>query len=108
MFSPTVCFAVNACSLLWSAWNIAGIRYAESRSSAQERPPYFRALADGFLETRRNILLRNVILIGLTWGLVGGGYYILIPFLGGSVHGMGGLGIGILYGIDGIGIILGA
>lgn len=53
-------------------------------------------------------MVRAIILISISWGFAGGGYYVLIPVLGQQVYHMDGLGIGLLYVIDGIGILLGA
>ncbi len=53
-------------------------------------------------------MARAIIIIGVSWGLAGGGYFILIPVLGQQVYHMGGFGIGLLYVIDGIGVLAGA
>ena len=53
-------------------------------------------------------MVRSIILIGISWGFAGGGYYILIPLLGNNIYQMEGLGIGILYAIDGLGVLTGA
>ena len=44
----------------------------------------------------------------MSWGLAGGGYYVLIPLLGNQTFHRGALGIGILYAVDGIGVLLGS
>lgn len=49
-----------------------------------------------------------IIIIGISWGLAGGGYYILIPLIGDSWIGMEGFGIGLLYAVDGLGVISGS
>jgi predicted MFS family arabinose efflux permease len=108
VFSPVTCFVINSLSFLWSAFYVLKIKYHEEIKIEEKRTPYFNSLKEGFLETKKNNIIRYVILIGLTWGLIGGGYYILIPFLGNNVYHMGGFGIGILYAIDGLGILLGA
>jgi predicted MFS family arabinose efflux permease len=107
VFSPVTCFIVNSLSFFWSALYVYKIKYQENEKVEEQKTPYLQALKEGFVETKRNNLVRYIILIGLTWGLVGGGYYILIPYLGNNIYHMGGLGIGALYAIDGLGILLG-
>lgn len=107
VFSPVTCFIVNSLSFFWSALYVYKIKYQENEKVEEQKTPYLQALKEGFVETKRNNLVRYIILIGLTWRLVGGGYYILIPYLGNNIYHMGGLGIGALYAIDGLGILLG-
>ncbi|MCK9906900.1 hypothetical protein MXD63_43775, partial [Frankia sp. Cpl3] len=59
-------------------------------------------------EASRNRLARAIILIGISWGIAGGGYYVLVPLLGNKLLASDGLGIGSLYAIDGVGVVIGA
>lgn len=109
LFSPITCFVINSFSFLWSAFYVYKIKHHHEEIGAEEKTTsYFHSLKEGFLEIKTNTIVRYVILIGLTWGLLGGGYYILIPLLGNNIYQMGGLGIGILYAIDGLGVLFGA
>ncbi|MCY0889107.1 MAG: MFS transporter [Alicyclobacillaceae bacterium] len=105
--SPLACFAINAASYLWSALCIMRTTW-EVRHEVVKRTPYFESLREGFQEAIHNRYARSIILIGISWGLAGGGYYVLIPILGQQTFHMGGLGIGILYAIDGVGVLLGS
>jgi predicted MFS family arabinose efflux permease len=105
---PIVCFSINALSYLWSAWHIVRCHWNETKTTRQERVRYFQSLKIGFQEALHNRVVRSIFIIGISWGLAGGGYYILIPVLGQQVYHMGGLGIGTLYVIDGIGVLIGA
>ncbi|SFV06933.1 Predicted arabinose efflux permease, MFS family [Alicyclobacillus macrosporangiidus] len=105
-FSPLACFLINSASYVWSALHILRSRWHESTRPSRE--PYFRLLTDGFHEAMRNRVARAIILIGISWGLAGGGYYILIPVLGEQTFHMGGFGIGVLYTMDGAGVLLGS
>ncbi|WP_084065671.1 MFS transporter [Bacillus sp. JKS001846] len=107
VFSPITCFLVNSLSFLWSAFYVYKIKYKENKKLDTQKQSYIQLLKEGLVETNQNTLIRYVILIGLTWGLVGGGYYILIPFFGNNVYHLGAVGIGALYAIDGLGILLG-
>ncbi len=105
---PIVCFIINAASYLWSALHILRCHWDEAGDVRRSSTTYFQSLKAGFDEALYNRVARAIILIGISWGLAGGGYYILIPVLGQQVYHMGGLGIGMLYVIDGIGVLVGA
>ncbi|WP_303802486.1 MFS transporter [Alicyclobacillus macrosporangiidus] len=105
---PIMCFIVNAASYVWSAWHILRCHWDETGGERRNGTTYLQSLKAGFEEALHNRVARAIILIGISWGLAGGGYYILIPVLGQQVYHMGGLGIGVLYVIDGIGVLMGA
>lgn len=105
---PIFCFSINALSYLWSAWHIGRCYWDETTATRKERVQYLQSLKIGFQETLHNRVVLSVIIIGISWGLAGGGYYIIVPVLGQQVYHMGGLGIGTLYVIDGIGVLVGA
>ncbi len=102
------CFVINSFSFLWSAFYVNKIKHHEETGKKETSASYFHSLKEGFLETRTNTVVRYVIFISLTWGLLGGGYYILIPLLGNNIYQMGGFGIGVMYAIDGLGVLFGA
>lgn len=106
--SPIVCFAINAASYLWSALAIARAQWQDVHTLQAEHPSYLHSLRAGFREAARSRVPRAIIVIGMSWGLAGGGYYVLIPLLGDQTFHRGGLGIGILYAIDGIGVLVGS
>lgn len=105
---PNVCFVINAASYFWSAWHILRCHWDEVGGAEGSNVQYFQSLKAGFQEALHNRVVRAIIIIGISWGLAGGGYYILIPVLGQQVYHMGGLGIGLLYVVDGIGVLVGA
>ncbi len=106
--SPVLCFAINAASYLWSASCILQARWQEGHAPQDIHLSYVRSLTAGFQVAARNRVARAIIVIGISWGLAGGGYYILIPILGQQTFHLGGLGIGTLYAIDGVGVLIGA
>jgi len=108
LFSPLACFAINSASYLWSAWHISRTRWQEDVPASGNRPPYFDALREGFREVSRNKMARLIIMIGISWGFAGGGYYILVRMLSDTVYLLGAWGIGLLFAIDGIGVLLGS
>ncbi len=105
--NPILCFGLDALSYVWSAFHIARIHWREPAREIQT-VPYTRQLLEGLREVRRNRIARVMIIIGISWGFAGGGYYILVPVLGPHVYHMGALGIGVLYVVDGVGVWLGA
>lgn len=105
---PIVCFSINALSYLWSAWHIRKCHWQEGSRHLRSNSSYLHSLKAGFKEALHNRVVRAIILIGISWGLAGGGYYILIPVLGQQIYHMGGLGIGTLYMIDGVGVLIGS
>jgi len=107
-FHPVICFIINALSYVWSAFCIYQAKWKEKKILNSKKQPYFYDLKQGFIEVSTNKAARAIIIIGISWGFAGGGYAILIPILGQEVYDMGGLGIGMLYAIDGLGMLLGA
>ncbi|MFD1677631.1 MFS transporter [Alicyclobacillus fodiniaquatilis] len=105
---PVGCFVINALSYLWSGWYIARSHWAELPGNGQDAKRYIQSLRTGFQEVLHNRVARAIIVIAISWGVVGGGYDIVIPLLGQQVYHMGGLGIGLLYVVDGVGVTLGA
>lgn len=106
--NPVICFLVNSLSYLLSALFIYRAKWKEGDEMGREKENYLDSLKAGFVEVKNNKIVRSVILIGISWGFAGGAYYILIPLLGDSAYRMGGLGIGLLYSVDGFGIVTGA
>ncbi|WP_217895864.1 MFS transporter [Marininema halotolerans] len=106
IFSPLLCFILNGLSYFWSAWCIKAIQLP--KKGKPDRLPYRQALIEGFKEATQNRVVRSILLIGISWGIAGGGYLILIPLLGKNVYQMNGIGIGLLYGVDGLGVLTGA
>jgi len=104
---PTFAFVVNAASYLASAVAIARSRWEEPERG-RWAVSYFTSLRQGFDEAAHNKVVRAIILIGISWGFAGGGYYVVIPLLGSQIYHMGALGIGLLYAVDGIGVLVGA
>ena len=65
-------------------------------------------LAEGFTALRALPLARSVIWIGISWGLIGGAYDVLLAaYVTNDLHG-GGLLLGVFYVVDGAAVILGS
>jgi MFS family permease len=71
-------------------------------------PNFRRSLVEGLTAIRGYPLAASIILIGIAWGLIGGGYDVLIGLYGTHVlRGGGGVAVGVLYAADGIGVLVG-
>jgi len=78
-------------------------------STGIARPGFGRALAEGVTAIRGYPLAVSIIVVGIAWGLIGGGYDVLIGIYGTHLlHGGGGVAVGLLYAADGIGVIAGS
>jgi Arabinose efflux permease len=108
LVTPVLCFLINALSYLWSAVWILHFNIAEPVSGKLVSESWLCSLREGLHEAATNKIVRAIMIIGISWGFAGGGYAILIPLLGQMVYKMGGFGIGLLYSIDGMGVLLGA
>ncbi len=106
--SPLWCFVINAASYCWSALYILRTHWQEVHEEQHTQSTYMQSLKAGFHEATRNRVARAIIFIGIGWGLAGGGYYILIPLLGTQTFRFDGLGIGLLYATDGVGVLIGS
>jgi MFS family permease len=75
----------------------------------EDRPGFGQSIVEGFVAMRRFPLAASVIVVGIAWGLIGGGYDVLIGIYGTHLlRGGGGLAVGLLYVADGVGVILGS
>lgn len=108
LLNPVFCFLVNTLSYLWSASWLLHLNIKERVSGKQLSEPWLYSIKEGLHEAATNKIVRAIIIIGISWGFAGGGYAILIPLLGQMVYKMGGFGIGLLYSIDGLGVLFGA
>lgn len=106
--SPALCYGLNTLTFVWSALLIASIRGEPGAPREPARATrYFTALGAGFAAARRDPVLVRLMLIAASWGIAGGGYYVLIPVLSNTVYHAGSTAIGTLYALDGVGIMAG-
>jgi MFS family permease len=76
--------------------------------ASEARLGFRRSLVEGVTAVRGYPLAASIILIGIAWGLIGGGYDVLIGLYGTHVlRGGGGVALGVLYAADGIGVLAG-
>jgi MFS family permease len=81
----------------------------QASKPVEDRPRFGRSIVEGFTAVRRYPLAASVIVVGIAWGLIGGGYDVLIGLYGTRLlRGGGGLAVGLLYVADGVGVLLGS
>ncbi len=80
----------------------------QASKPVEDRPRFGRSIVEGFTAVRRYPLAASVIVVGIAWGLIGGGYDVLIGLYGVRLlRGGGGLAVGLLYVADGVGVLVG-
>lgn len=81
----------------------------QASKPVEDRPGFGRSIIEGFAAVRRYPLAASVIVVGIAWGLIGGGYDVLIGVYGTHLlRGGGGLAVGLLYAADGVGVLAGS
>lgn len=99
-------FIIDAVSFLGSGVLLAGLTVAPV-VGAQDRANDDKATA-GLHFLRRNRFVLSVMLVGVSWGLVGGAYQVLLPLLALQGLRVGDMGLGLLYAVDGMGVLAGS
>ncbi|MCS1351883.1 MFS transporter [Mechercharimyces sp. CAU 1602] len=106
MISPSYAFFINAGLYTASAYAFHQMVFmTDSRERDQAIFHYLSSLWEGWREVRQNRHIRAIIWIGICWGLAGGGYYVFLPLLGQQGSSWG---LGLLYAVDGIGVLVGS
>jgi Major Facilitator Superfamily len=87
-------------------WTLSPV--SKASSPVGDRPALGQSIVEGFGAVRRYPLAASVIYVGIAWGLIGGGYDVLVGIYGTHLlRGGGGLAVGLLYVADGVGVIMG-
>ena len=109
-FGYSAAFVLNGVSFLFSAfcvWQLRGDRgeFKPSGKTSEQHP--LRDLNDGFLYIRKTPLVLGVTLGYIGWAGGGGAAQILFTLLGEQVFRRGPAGMGVLWGMAGVGLVLG-
>ncbi len=94
--------------LIGTAW-LLGLRpRVQARTKSGRRvAPYGSSLKEGFEAIGRFPRATSVLLVGIAWGLVGGGYDVLLSDYGVHLLRGGSMGLATLYVVDGLGVLIG-
>jgi hypothetical protein len=78
------------------------------KDRARKREPYFKSIVEGYKFILSSKIIFSLVFAGLSWGLVGGAYQVLIVIYGARVFHAGDFGIGMLYSSEGLGMLIGS
>jgi MFS family permease len=99
-------FVLNSLSFLVSAYYISQIKI-EIPTIATPVRNIWRDIVEGYHFMLRTPMVYSMIFMGMAWGFVGGAYMVLLPIYGAGVYHQGDFGIGILYAVQGAGVLIG-
>ncbi len=104
-------FVVTAISFAWYAfWSLflpRATMIEHATNGAMPRFSYFRALREAFHMIYSNPVVIAVLGLGISWGIIGGSYYVLLSYVGSGALAANSSGIGLFYALDGVGQIVG-
>ncbi len=96
-------FQAVAVAVLWTLNPVP-----QTPKPVEDRASLRWSIVEGFEAVRRYPLAASVIYVGIAWGLIGGGYDVLVGLYGTRLlRGGGGLAVGLLYVADGVGVLVG-
>lgn len=106
LFSVQSAFIINSLSFFISAWFIysSKIPYHLERKTKNH---FYNDIKEGYKFIITNKIILTLILVGMSWGVIGGAYQLFLTYYAEDVFHSGSTGIGLLYTIQGIGIIIG-
>jgi MFS family permease len=113
-FGFAAAFLLNSASFLFSAWSVSRLRLTD-RGFRPEREPLNEArvvrpwteYVEGLAYMRGNPLILGIALVGVGWATGGGAAQILFSLFGEVVFHRGAVGIGVIWGLAGLGLLLG-
>lgn len=76
-------------------------------AGARAPKPYWQTLTQGWEAVRRFPRVGSVLVVGMAWGLIGGGYDVLLSDYGVRLLHGGRVGLSLLYAADGLGVLAG-
>ncbi|NDI33872.1 MFS transporter [Chengkuizengella sediminis] len=107
--SPNIAFVLNSMTFIISAVFIqfTEIPQAEKKQKTT-KTSFLKDMIVGYKFIIQTPIILGLILVGMSWGIVGGVYQILLTIYGSDVYQLGDNGIGILYAIQGLGVLIGS
>ncbi len=100
-------FAINSLSFFLSAYIVSTVKLKSEDMIASKEEDFFTSIKEGYRFVGKTPIILGLMLVGMSWGVVGGVYQVLLPIYGADIFQAGDTGIGILYSIQGIGVIIG-
>lgn len=108
LFTYKAAFLINSISFFLSATLVFFTFIPDLKDQVQKREPYFKSIIEGYKFILRSKIVFSLVFAGLSWGLVGGAYQVLIVIYGAKVFHAGDFGIGLLYSGEGLGMLIGS
>ncbi|MBI2570360.1 MAG: MFS transporter [Candidatus Schekmanbacteria bacterium] len=108
-----VAFVLNSASFVISAVLVSRVAIAPARDAdaGQRGEPLAGQRVTGTAAARfilREPVVLGLIAAGLSWGVVGGAYHLLVPVFSADVFRAGDSGLGVLYASQGLGVVAGS
>jgi MFS family permease len=105
-------FLLTALSYLWYAlWSVTLPQPARADHPDHRREKgllaYLKDLREGLRIAWVNPVAMLVLGLGISWGIIGGSYYVLLSYVGSGALTANGTGIGLFYALDGVGYMIG-
>ncbi|MFD2371586.1 MFS transporter [Brevibacillus sp. GCM10020057] len=105
-------FSVSAIFIMDSATFVVALFFIwftdiPAAGANKRKLTFFQDMKQGFVFVWKSPIILALIAAGSSWGVVGGAYQVLLTFFGMDVFGGGKNGVGLLYAVQGIGVILG-
>jgi predicted MFS family arabinose efflux permease len=106
LLSVQSAFIINSLSFFISAWFIYSSKIPHNIEKKTTNS-FYNDIKEGYKFIINSKIILTLILVGMSWGVIGGAYQLFLTYYAEDVFHSGSTGIGILYTIQGIGIIVG-
>ncbi|MFJ8527012.1 MFS transporter [Bacillus sp. NPDC094106] len=107
ILSVEAAFFINSISFLLSAFFIFKTTIPFTETS-KTKAPFFTDIKEGYTYILRQKIIMALILVGISWGIIGGAYQLLLTIYAESIFHAGNTGIGVLYTVQGAGLMIGS
>lgn len=105
-FGTNAAFLIDSATFFLAAFFVMTATIPKVESNAAKRS-FFGDMKEGYRFVLKSPIILVLILVGASWGIVGGAYQVLLTFFGMDVFEAGKNGVGLLYAIQGLGVLLG-
>jgi predicted MFS family arabinose efflux permease len=106
LLSVQSAFLINSLSFFISACFIYSSKIPNNLEKKTTNR-FYTDIKEGYKFIIHNKIILTLILVGMSWGVIGGAYQLFLTYYGEEVFHSGSTGIGLLYTIQGMGMIIG-
>lgn len=104
LLSIQTAFMINSFSFFLSAWFIYSSKIPHNLEKKTTNR-FYKDIKEGYQFIIHHKIILTLILVGMSWGVIGGAYQLFLTYYAEEVFHAGSTGIGLLYTIQGIGMI---